>query len=90
MKFQPKIEDFSKELLNLIIRADYSDDVNMSKTRKIGLEIYKIYGTNGLFNVMRLLYEMLNHEYNNNIVENSYIQLRNIEFSWNEIGEYQA
>ena len=80
-------KDYTTQLINLMYELnDESSERIMRKYRKIGKEIYKIGGTDLLFGTMDYLMNIL--------IDNDYyyylINLREIEVSWNGIGEWQA
>jgi hypothetical protein len=69
-------------LTDIIFSLDESDSLSGEMCRKIGEELYNTGGTDYLFITMRLLTEELS-DYNRGY-------LREIEWCWNGIGEYQA
>lgn len=75
----------------MFLNKDFTELRNVYKNsgKAIGLEIYKIGGTEMLFNTMNMLIEdiMYSQSENKNIY---YIDLRSLEMEWSNIGEWQA
>lgn len=71
-----------------MIYGNYDRYTFEQKGNKLGKEIYKVYGYNGLFTVMNLVeQELLDGEYSNEYLD----LLRLLEFSFNGIcDEWQA
>ncbi len=68
--------------------VDYNGNPNVY-ARKIGKDLYKMGGTNLLHNVMNRLVNIVNVKIENGEDWLAY-DLRQLEFCWNNIGDWQA
>ena len=69
-------------LTDIIFSLDESESLSGKDARIIGEELYKTGGTDYLFITMELLTKELS--------SHNYSYLRELEWTWNGIGEYQA